>query len=154
MHSMKREAEEPGDGKMSWRERVAAGAMMLYALAAILAMAMFFLCGCAAESAKIVEGNDLSVGFSLPGAEGEANFTVFNWLSGFKTTTAESSRVRLTYTCAETNDYFGTIHTRTWKRVNATITPVVDEAEDDEAEEEDRPNAVRPSGLDEDGEAE
>ena len=132
---MKRGEDERPDGKgLSWREKVAAGAMMLYALAAILAMALFFLCGCAAESAKIVEGTDLSVGFSLPGAEGEANFTVFNWLSGFKTTTAESSRVRLTYTCAETNDYFGTIHTRTWKRVNATITPVVDEPEDEDGE--------------------
>ena len=90
------------------------------------------LLGCASESAKVVEGTDLSMGFSLPMAEGESNFTVFNWLSGFKTTTSESSRVKLTYTCAETNDYFGTVHTRTYKTVDAEIWPVRDEDVNDE----------------------
>ena len=100
--------------------------------AAIVATLLF--AGCASESAKVVEGTDLSVGFSLPMAEGESNFTVFNWLSGFKTTTAESSRVKLRYTCAETNEYFGVIRTQTHKTVDAEITPVVDEAEEDDEE--------------------
>ena len=91
------------------------------------------LLGCASESAKVVEGTDLSMGFSLPMAEGESNFTVFNYLSGFKTTTAESSRVKLRYECAETNDYFGVITTRTSKSVDAEIWPVYDE---ETAEEE------------------
>lgn len=108
-----------------------------------IAIAALLAAGCASESAKIVEGTDLSVGFSLPGMEGEANFTVFNWLSGFKTTTAESSRVKLIYTCCETNDYFGCIHTKTAKRVDATITPVVDEAED---ESEGEPEEPEPPG--------
>ena len=99
---------------------------------AISLVAALLLAGCASESAKVVEGTDLSVGFSLPLAEGESNFTVFNWLSGFKTTTAESSRVKLRYTCAETNDYFGCIYTRTHKTVDAEITPVVDEADTEE----------------------
>lgn len=96
----------------------------------VVSAALALLSGCAAESAKIVEGTDLSVGFSLPGMEGEANFTMFNWLSGFKTTTAESSRVKLRYTCTETNSYFGVITTQTQKQVDATITPVLDEADD------------------------
>lgn len=105
------------------------------ALLAALGAALVACCGgCASESAKIVEGTDLSVGFSLPGMEGEANFTVFNWLSGFKTTTAESSRVKLRYTCAETNDYFGVVTTRTAKTVDAEITPVIDESEEEEPE--------------------
>lgn len=94
------------------------------------------LLGCASESAKVVEGTDLSVGFSLPMAEGESNFTVFNYLSGFKTTTSESSRVKLRYTCAETNDYFGVISTRTTKAVDAEIWPVRDEEEASGQEEE------------------
>lgn len=98
------------------------------------ALATLFLSGCAAESAKVVEGTDLSVGFSLPGMEGEANFTLFNYLSGFKVTTSESSKVGLEYSCAETNDYFGVITTRVFKRVKAEIEPVYDAPEDEEAE--------------------
>ena len=94
------------------------------------ALVLLALCaGCASETVKVVEGTDLSVGFTIPGMEGEANFTVFNYLSGFKTTTAESNRVKLTYSCAESNSYFGVIQTRTAKSVKATIEPVVDEAE-------------------------
>lgn len=106
---------------------------MHYRIIIAVAVALF-IGGCASESAKVVEGTDLSVGFSLPLAEGESNFTIFNWLSGFKTTTAESSRVKLRYTCAETNDYFGVITTRTHKTVDAEITPVVDEAEEEKEE--------------------
>lgn len=108
---------------------------MHYRIAIALA-ATLLIAGCASESAKVVEGTDLSVGFSLPLAEGESNFTVFNWLSGFKTTTAESSRVKLRYTCAETNDYFGVIRTQTHKTVDAEITPVVDEAEEEDKAED------------------
>lgn len=90
--------------------------------------------GCASETVKVVEGTDLSVGFTIPGMEGEANFTVFNYLSGFKTTTAESNRVKLKYTCSETNDYFGVISTRVHKGVEAEIEPVVDEPEEEETE--------------------
>ena len=92
------------------------------------------LAGCASETVKVVEGTDLSVGFTIPGMEGEANFTVFNYLSGFKTTTAESNRVRLKYTCSETNDYFGVISTRVHKGVEAKIEPVVDEPGEEETE--------------------
>lgn len=116
------------------RDSAATGVLALAVLVAAIAACVLLCGGCASESAKVVEGTDLSVGFSIPGAEGEANFTVFNWLSGFKTTTAESSRVKLRYTCAETNDYFGAVHTRTYKTVDAEITPVVDEAEEGEKE--------------------
>lgn len=100
------------------------------------ALAALLLSGCAAESGKVVEGTDLSVGFSLPGMEGEANFTLFNYLSGFKVTTSESSKVKLEYSCAETNDYFGVITTRVFKRVKAKIEPVYDEPEDEAEDEE------------------
>ena len=101
----------------------------------LAAVALALLCaGCASECAKVVEGQDLSVGFTIPGMEGEANFTVINWLSGFKCTTGESGRVKLKYVCAETNAYFGVIHTQTRKEVEADITPVIDEPEEEEGE--------------------
>ena len=138
------EAKNPSDcDSRRRRDSVVTGlfalAIMLGALAALIALG-----GCASESAKIVEGTDLSVGFSIPGAEGEANFTVFNYLSGFKTTTAESSRVKLTYMCAETNDYFGVITTRTAKRVDAEIWPVLDEADNGDEDEKKEKNENPP----------
>lgn len=116
---------------------------MLRRLPAVIVLAL--ACGCASESAKVVEGTDLSMGFSLPMAEGESNFTVFNYLSGFKTTTAESSRVKLRYTCAETNDYFGVVTTRTAKSVDAEIWPVYDE---ESSSDEDLESEVDKGGSD------
>ena len=115
------------------------------------ALAALLLTGCAAESAKVVEGRDLSVGFSLPGMEGEANFTLFNYLSGFKVTTSESSKVKLEYSCAETNDYFGVITTRVFKRVKAKIEPVYDEPEDEEAEDKEAEDKEATAGECADG---
>ena len=100
-----------------------------------LTAALVAAAGCASECAKVVEGTDLSVGFTIPGMEGEASFTVFNYLSGFKCTTGESGRVKLKYRCSETNDYFGAITTRVAKEVEAEIEPVVDEPEEEEPEE-------------------
>lgn len=138
------EAKNPADcDSRRKRDSVVTGLFALAVLIGILAAAIAFG-GCASESAKIVEGTDLSVGFSIPGAEGEANFTVFNYLSGFKTTTAESSRVKLTFTCAESNDYFGVITTRVNKKVDAEIWPVLDEAESDDEDGESKKNENPP----------
>ena len=120
--------------KMKERLRRAFHNFTLYTLHFTFATALAAAAGCASETVKVVEGTDLSVGFTIPGMEGEANFTVFNYLSGFKTTTAESNRVKLKYTCSETNDYFGVITTRIHKGVEAEIEPVVDEPEEEEAE--------------------
>jgi hypothetical protein len=134
------EAKNPADcDSRRKRDSVVTGLSALAILLGTLAAALAFA-GCASESAKIVEGTDLSVGFTIPGDEGEANFTVFNYLSGFKTTTAESSRVKLTFTCAESNDYFGVITTRVNKRVDAEIWPVLDEADNDDDGEESKEN--------------
>ena len=97
----------------------------------ILHFTLFILLGgCTVDGPKIVEGTDLSVGISVPGSEGVYELTFFNWLSGFKCQADDNSRVKLRYTCAETNDYFGVVSTRVYKTVDAEITPVVDEAED------------------------
>ena len=145
------EAKNPSDcDSRRKRDSVVTGLFALAVLLGTLAAALAFA-GCASESAKIVEGTDLSVGFTIPGDEGEANFTVFNYLSGFKTTTAESSRVKLTFTCAESNDYFGVITTRVNKKVDAEIWPVLDEADNgDDGEESKENEAPTISGTGED----
>jgi hypothetical protein len=48
---------------------------------------------------------------------------VLNYLSGFRVGLAQDARLELTYSCAETNDYFGIATTRVWKQVTATVEP-------------------------------
>ena len=51
-------------------------------LAAALSAA--FLYGCATKGAKVVEGVDFSAGIDLPAAEGAAELSFINYLSGFR----------------------------------------------------------------------
>lgn len=92
------------------------------ALAAALAAAA--LSGCAYRGAKVTEGTDLAVGISVPGADGSLRLDALNWLSGFRLAVAENARLTVDYDSAETNDYLGVVHTRTAKRVKATVEPL------------------------------
>lgn len=82
------------------------------------------LSGCAYRGAKVTEGTDLAVGISVPGADGSLRLDALNWLSGFRLAVAENSRLTVDYATSETNDYLGVVHTRTAKRVRATVEPL------------------------------
>lgn len=88
------------------------------------ALCLALCLGCAYKGAKIVEGTDMSLGVSLPGTSGMADMAVVNWLSGFRFAVANGAELTLEYTNAETNTYFGCVTTRTFKQINATVTPV------------------------------
>lgn len=81
------------------------------------------LTGCIYRGAKVVEGTDLAVGFTVPGTDGAAQMDVLNWLSGFRLGVAENANLKVKYTVAETNDYFGVIHVRSWKTIDAKVEP-------------------------------
>lgn len=80
--------------------------------------------GCVYRGAKVVEGTDLAVGLSIPGADGAADLTVFNYLSGFRLGVARDAEMSVRYTCAETNAWFGLCETRSAKTVDATVRPL------------------------------
>ena len=92
--------------------------------------------GCAGmgDGAKVVEGTDLTLGVQFPYADCDT-MAVVNYLTGFRVTVAENARARVKYTCAETNDYLWCVTTRTWKTIDATVTPTM-EADDGEADAE------------------
>lgn len=81
------------------------------------------LAGCIYKGAKVVEGTDLAVGFTVPGTDGAAQMDVLNWLSGFRLGVAENAALKVKYTVAETNDYFGIVHIRSWKTIDAKVDP-------------------------------
>ena len=81
------------------------------------------LAGCIYKGAKCTEGMDVSVGISVPGTEGAASLTILNYLSGFRLGVAENAALKVKYTVAETNDYFGVVHIRSWKTIDAKIDP-------------------------------
>lgn len=95
----------------------------ILAMAAMAATAAI-MSGCIYKGAKCTEGTDISVGISIPGTEGAASVTFLNYLSGFRMGVAENAECTIKYTVAETNDFLGCIHTRTYKTIDATITPV------------------------------
>ena len=90
---------------------------------ALVATLVAFLAGCIYKGAKVVEGTDLAVGFTVPGTDGAAQMDVLNWLSGFRLGVAENAALKVKYTVAETNDYFGIVHIRSWKTIDAKVDP-------------------------------
>lgn len=88
-----------------------------------ITIAAFLLGGCAYKGAKVVEGTNLSVGINFPAAEGEAQLQVLNYLSGFRLGVDRNAILRVKYTTAETNSYFGVITTRSAKSVDAKVEP-------------------------------
>jgi len=81
------------------------------------------LAGCIYKGAKVVEGTDLAVGFTVPGTDGAAQMDVLNWLSGFRLGVAENAALKVKYAVAETNDYFGVVHVRSYKTIDAKVEP-------------------------------
>lgn len=98
----------------------------IVAMAAYVATALVVatcLGGCIYKGAKVVEGTDLAVGFTVPGTDGAAQMDVLNWLSGFRLGVAENAALKVKYTVSETNDYFGIVHVRSNKTIDAKVEP-------------------------------
>lgn len=110
------------EDRITGTERVCVGLALLWPLAFVLAVATL-AGGCAYKGAKVVEGTDLAVGINFPAAEGEAQLQLLNYLSGFRLAVDRNAIMRVKYTTAESNTYFGVIHTQTAKTVDATVEP-------------------------------
>lgn len=79
--------------------------------------------GCIYKGAKVTEGTDLAVGMTVPGSEGALTLDALNYLTGFRLGVAENAQLKVKYTCAETNSYFGCITTRIYKHIDAKVEP-------------------------------
>lgn len=97
-------------------------------------LALVIICGgcMSMDTVRVTEGTALTLDASIPGTEGDASVS---FLSGFRLVCDESRRIRLHYTAAETNSYFGIVHTATSKSVRADLLPApADDPEDEKAE--------------------
>ena len=108
--------------KRSNFERVCAGVMSLFFLAAAFSLASL-VCGCVYRGAKITEGTDLAIGLTVPGTEGVLQFNALNYLSGFRLGVAENAALTVEYSTVATNSYFGVVTTETAKRIKAKVEP-------------------------------
>lgn len=107
-------------------------------LLAIAAVAALALCtGCVYKGAKVTEGTDLAVGITVPGSEGALTLDALNYLTGFRLGVAENARLKVKYTCAESNEYFGVVTTRINKTIDAKVEPCADDAPPSPDEDED-----------------
>lgn len=95
----------------------------------VIAIAILALSGCVYKGAKVVEGTDLAVGMELPGSDGVAQLNVLNYLSGFRLGIAKNAALKMEYTVAESNSYFGVIHTTTRKTIEAKVDPCEEAAQ-------------------------
>ena len=93
------------------------------AILAILTALEIFASGCVYKGAKVTEGTDLAVGFTVPGTEGAIQFDALNYLTGFRLGVAENAALTVRYTCAETNSYLGVVTTRVFKSIDAKVEP-------------------------------
>ena len=110
--------------------------MLRHLTAALCAAAALLLAGCAGDGVRVVEGTDLSLGVSVPGSEGVLDLTFLNYLSGFRLQAEANSRVKLKYSCCETNDYLGIVQTRSAKTIEAETVPTVEEDDENKKEGE------------------
>lgn len=98
------------------------------AAAVAIAAACLFASGCAYKGGKVVEGTDLAVGMDIPGTEGTAQLNVLNYLSGFRLGIDRNAALKVKYTVAESNEYFGIIRTNSKKTIDAKMEPCEDGA--------------------------
>lgn len=86
------------------------------------------LAGCVYKGAKVTEGTDLAIGFTVPGTDGAIQFDALNYLTGFRLGVAENAKLKVKYTCAETNSYLGVVTTRVYKHIDAKVEPCEESA--------------------------
>lgn len=110
------------DKKLTMLDRVCVAALVAWPFVFTILLTMA-TAGCAYKGAKVVEGTNLSVGINFPAAEGEAQLQVLNYLSGFRLGVDRNAILRVKYTTAENNTYFGVISTGTARTVDAEVEP-------------------------------
>ncbi len=97
----------------------------------VYACVVYFTSGCAHNGAQVVEGMDVVVGITVPGTDGVLQLDALNYLSGFRMGIAKNASMRVRYTCATTNSFFGVVHSEAYKTIDAEVSPcVVEQSEE------------------------
>lgn len=92
-------------------------------VALMLVLGVLSLCGCVYKGAKVTEGTDFSAGIPVPATDGAVQFTLINYLSGFRVGVAENAMTTIKYTSTWTNSYLGMVSTQGTKTADITVSP-------------------------------
>lgn len=88
----------------------------------LTAIAILFLMGCSSNYYKSIDGTSTILGISLPD-EQYIQINALSYLGGGKTVVREPASIVHEYETRSTNDYFGIVHTREWRRAKITVFP-------------------------------
>ena len=86
-----------------------------------------FLCallcaGCAYRGGKVVDGTNLAIGLRVPGTDW--SLAVLDYVGGVRVAGQDATRIAVSHSVAETNDYFGVVTTRRASTLRAEIEPL------------------------------
>lgn len=91
---------------------------------ATLAASLMLFAGCMYKGAKITEGTDFSAGVSFPGAEGAAELSFVNYLSGFRLGADRNCGVKCEFWGTNTFSFaWGLYESLAVKHFKATVKP-------------------------------
>ena len=99
--------------------------MKVIAEGAITALCMF-VAGCAYKGGKIIDGTNIEIGISIPGAEGWT-INALSYTAGLRVCGNDNTKIVVSNDVYETNTYFGVVRTDRHTNMNAMIVPMEDE---------------------------
>ena len=84
------------------------------------------LTGCAYKGGKVVDGTNLAIGLRVPGTDW--SLAVLDYVGGVRVAGQDATRITVSHSVAETNDYFGVVTTRRASTLRAEIEPMAGQA--------------------------
>ena len=108
------------DAPLTNVEKASLGLFALWPLLAILAIGALFA-GCAYKGGKVVDGTNLCIGMTIPGAEWTIN--ALDYVGGLRVAGNDQTSICVSNEVIETNSYFGVVETRRHSKMTATIEP-------------------------------
>lgn len=97
-------------------------AVVWLVLVAAFGVSLIFACGCTQyRGGKIVDGSNIAIGITIPGAEWTIN--ALDYVGGLRVAGNDATSITVTNEVAETNSYFGIVTTSRRTKMSAKIEP-------------------------------
>ena len=98
--------------------------MMMSSAFVILFLLAFSLILSGCSSPRYVQGVDVSLGLSVPATDGEAQISLFAYISGIKMSSTTNLPFKVVYKEWTTNSYFGVVNVNEHRETEVDMKPV------------------------------